>query len=269
MNVKSDHDNDIRIRSNDAIDLSLWELPEVSGNHVVALETRSKPDDQLSNLAAAELREVGLALQKETPADVVTVSEAESIREAAHQEGLLQGLVEGREQGYPEGYEKGLAEGREKGYQEALEQGKAEIDQAVASLGEMLQALHQPFAQQEQQLEQLIQGLVVKLASSVMDAELQTRSDIIQSSIRDALQQFPSGAGQLQLWVSPSDFEHVQPIAERLSFPLVVESDETVSPGSFRLQSSDSLIESDLKSEFDKLAEQLFSSLSVSEPPQT
>lgn len=269
MNVKSDHDNDMRIRSTDAVDLSLWELPEVSSNHVVALETRTKPDNQLSELPEAELREVGLALQKKPQDDVVTVSEAEEIREAAHQEGLLQGLVEGREQGYPEGYEKGLNEGREKGHQEAFDKGKAEIDQAVASLGEMLQALHQPLAQQEQQMEQVVQDLVLKLAASVIDAELNTRADIIQASIRDALQQFPSGAGQLQLWVAPSDFEHVQPIAERLSFPLLVEADEAVSPGSFRLQSSDSLVESDLTAEFDKLAKQLFNSLATPEPPRT
>ncbi|MCO4756752.1 MAG: hypothetical protein KC477_01950 [Oceanospirillaceae bacterium] len=263
---KNAPDGDVRIRSTDAVALTPWTLPEVSGDHLVALETKSHPKKKPS-LPEADLRDVGLALQREKPPkDIVTVSEAESIREAAHQDGLLQGLVEGREQGYPEGLEKGLVEGKERGYQDALTQGQAEINQAVANLAEMLQALHQPLAQQEQALESLVAGLVVKLSRAVIDVELNTRPEIIQNAIRDALQQLPQGGGALTIEVSPADLPHVEPIAGRLSFPVSVAADGSISPGSFRLHTSDSLIESDIQQQFQMLSEQLFASLTQQNP---
>lgn len=260
MSVKNARDGDVMIRSTDAMGLAPWTLPEVSSDHLVALETKSQPQKK-SPLPDADLRGVGLALQRERPKDIVTVSEAESIREAAHREGLLQGLVEGREKGYPEGLEKGLIEGQERGYQDALAQGQAEVEQTVVNLAQMVQAMHQPLAQQEQQLEGLLVGLVQQLSRAVIDLELSTRPEVIQNAIRDALQQLPQGGGELTIEVSPADLPHVEPIAGRLSFPVSVVADGSISPGSFRLQTSDSLIESDIQQQFKLLSEQLFSSL--------
>lgn len=264
MSGKQDS-GDIRIRSADAASLVTWSLPEVSGSHLVALETKKQPKKK-QPLSVNDLPSVGLALQPEKPKDVVTVAEAESIRAAAHEDGLLQGLVEGREQGYPEGLEKGLVEGREKGYQEALSQGQVEIEQIQANLAQMLTALQQPIAQQEQQLEGVLTGLVLKLASAVVDAELRTRPELIQSAIRDALQQLPQGGSALTIEVSPADHPHIEPIAGRLSFPVTVVAEGSISPGSFRLQTSDSLIESDIQQQFQALAEQLFGALTPQEP---
>lgn len=258
------YDNgEMRIRSADAADLVVWSLPEVSGSHLVALETKKQPEKKQA-LSVADLPSAGLVLQPEKPKkDVVTVAEAESIREAAYQEGLLQGLVEGRERGYPEGLEKGVAEGREKGCQEALAQGQAETEQIQARLAQMLEALQHPIAEQEQQLEGLLSGLVVKLARAVVDAELKTRPELIQSAIRDALQQLPQGGSALTIEVSPDDHPHIEPIASRLSFPVTVVAEGTISPGSFRLQTSDSLVESDIQQQFEILAEQLFGVLTA------
>lgn len=263
MNDSSDSDADVRIPSSKAAGLSLWELPEVTGEHIVALETKSAPDTPVVPQQTPEMPAVGLALQQSQPDDVVTVSEAESIRAAAHEEGLLQGLVEGREQGYPEGLEKGLTEGRERGYEEAKAEGQAEIQQATERLGQMLEQLQKPLSDQELMLETQLAGLVVKLASAVLDAELKTRPDLIQGAIRQALQQLPQGGGELELEVSADDLPHIEPIAERLTFPLNVKADAAISPGSFRLQSEDSLIEEDLQAQFASMASALFEDLQV------
>lgn len=264
MSGKQDN-GETRIRSSDAAKLVTWSLPEVSGSHLVALETKKQPKKK-QPLPVDQIPNVGLALQREKPKDVVTVAEAESIREAAHQEGLLQGLVEGREQGYPEGLEKGLMEGRDKGFQEALAQGQAEIEQIQANLAQMLDALQQPIAQQEQQLEALLTGLVVKLASAVVDAELATRPELIQTAIGEALQQLPQAGSALTIEVSPADHPHIEPVASRLSFPVTVVAEGSISPGSFRLQTSESLVESDIQQQFQLLAQQLFATLT---PPET
>lgn len=240
-----------------------WELPEVTGSHIVALERKREPESLTAALVNSKPAEVGLAMRPEVPeADVVTVSEAEEIREAAYQEGLLQGLVEGREKGHPEGLEKGLAEGRERGFQEAREQGQAEIDQAVANLAQMLQALEQPLAQQEAELEGLVSSLVIKLAKAVVDAELKTRPELIQNAVQQAIDQLPQGGGELKLTVSPADQAHLEVLPSHFSKPVSVVADAAVFPGSFQLQSSNSLVVSDVQAQFDDLAKQLFTSLS-------
>lgn len=259
--MKGDKKDIARIPASALGALASWELPEVSGQHVVALESRKKSAE--SALTDRHIREVGIALQrKEAKADVVTVSEAESIREAAYQDGLLQGLVEGRERGHREGFEKGLAEGRTRGHDEALVQGQARIDQTVANLAAMIQTLHTPIQDQDRRLGEVTRLLVEKLARTVIGAELATRPELLGQAISQALGQLPQG-GVLRVSVAPDDVEYVAALDALLPFQVDVVSDAALEPGSFRIKSSDTLVISDIQSHFEQVAAQLFTALTA------
>lgn len=259
--MKSDDTEVTRIPASEHPRVTPWLLPEVTGSHVVALETKRKKAPDTTPVPGPE--NAGLAVQPpKPPPDIVTVSQAEEIREAAYQDGLLQGLVEGREKGHVEGVEKGMAQGREAGHQQALQAGKAETDQMVMNLAKMIQSLEQPVAEQSRQIESLLSDLVLKLARAVVDAELKTRPELLQEALGKALVQLPQGAGDLKILVSPADYAQVESVGNLLSFPVSVIAEGSIVPGSFQIKSSNTLIVSDLESRFEHLAAQLFSSLS-------
>lgn len=260
--MKGDKKEIARIPASALGDLAAWDLPEVSGEHVVALESRKRHGG--SPLTERHIREVGIALQrKEAESDVVTVSEAEAIREAAYQDGLLQGLVEGRERGHREGMEKGLAEGQKRGYDEALKRGQSEIAQAVANLAAMVAELHEPVAGQDKHLAEIVKVLVEKLARTVVGAELRVRTDLLDEAIAEALTHLPQGDGVVRVTVAAEDAEHVAKLDALLPFQVDVVSDAAMAPGSFRIKSADTLISSDIQSHFEQVSAQLFSSLTA------
>ncbi|MGB0733201.1 MAG: FliH/SctL family protein, partial [Pontibacterium sp.] len=188
MAFKGDHETRTRISSQEAPAVSPWSLPKVTGEHVVAIE-RKKSLEKKSPLAQqSKVPDSALVTPPPPPPEsVVSLAEAESIREAAYQEGLLQGLSEGREKGYPEGVELGKEEGKKLGYEEAFKQGQAELEQSMANLALIMQDLQSPIAQQEQAYAESIRSLVIKLSQAVIQAELKAQPDVILAAVNTAL----------------------------------------------------------------------------------
>jgi flagellar assembly protein FliH len=243
-----------------------WNLPRVTGSHVVALERRKKTGQNTDSQLEPRQPRGGFVTPPppEPKKDVVTLAEAESIREAAYQEGLLQGLTEGREKGYPEGLEQGRSEGSQQGYDEAFKQGQNEIAQAQLNLANIISELQSPLEGQQADLEALVQALVIKLSKAVIKAELTTQPDVILAAVRTALENIPKSESSLQLKVSPADFPHLEAMLPQLGKPIDLKADGAISPGSFELKSPVTLAVSDLAAEFDDLAEQMFQYLTHS-----
>ncbi|MDO6691715.1 flagellar assembly protein FliH [Aliiglaciecola sp. 3_MG-2023] len=143
-----------------------------------------------------------------------TAEEIEQIRESAYKEGFEQGKKQGHEAGYAEGKELGLQEGKEQGLSEGLEQGLAEGKEQVESHIEVWQSLmeqlHQPVSQVEDELQSELIKLAVSLAKSVIRAEIQTNPEILFNALNEGLKALPIHESQYTIHMHPEDIELVK-----------------------------------------------------------
>ncbi|WP_027857837.1 FliH/SctL family protein [Marinobacterium jannaschii] len=245
-----------------------WALPDITGEHIVALHRKIEeippPEPEDSTIVIDE--------ELELEPERLTVADLDQIRDDAHQEGLEQGrqegLAKGHEEGvskgHAEGLEKGMAEGREQGHQEGLAQGQQEIAQAQALLQQLADQLAPVGDQVQAQLESLVLDLVLKISSTVLQHEVATRPELIQSTITKALEQLPPPVSRVQIKLNPADIEYVEPVKARHNFDIELQAEETVGRGSCQLTTANTLIESDIQAAFQQVVEQFSEQLEKS-----
>jgi len=165
-----------------------------------------------------------------------------------------------REEAYQAGFSQGEREGFAAGEQKAKEQAKQALDARLSSLQSLMQALFEPIAEQDQQIETLLLDLLQQLARAVIRRELQMDSSQILPLLREALSLLPIGANHLHLWVSGQDFQTVKAFRDHHNEHWRICEDPDLLPGGFRLESEhsriDGTIEARLEQAFAQLAEQ-------------
>jgi len=123
-----------------------------------------------------------------------------------------------------------------------------------------MQALFEPIAEQDQQIEAALLDLLQQLSKAVIRRELQMDSSQILPLLRKALSLLPIGANHLHLWVSGQDFETVKAFRDHHNEHWRICEDPDLLPGGFRLESEhsriDGTIEARLEQAFAQLAEQ-------------
>ena len=150
-----------------------------------------------------------------------TAEELENIRRDAYNAGLEQGLVEGRQQGEKQGYEQGLQQGLEEGRQQGEQQGRqqgfatgeakglakgqADIRQACEQLARVNEHLRASVIERDEQLPQVLSQMITGLCERILQHELSLTSEAIQSGLRDALRELPSGEKDIQVYLSHAD----------------------------------------------------------------
>lgn len=198
-----------------------------------------------------------------------TAEELENIRREAYNAGLEQGLIEGRQQGEQQGYElglqQGLEEGRQKGEQEGrqqgfatgeaegLAQGQQQIQQACEQLTRVNQHLQANVVERDQQLPDVLAGMISNLTEQLLGHELSVSQSAISGFLQDALREIPAGEKNIQVYLSASDLTHL----DKSGFDTEVlhfHSDPALQPGECRLQSSQTLVEYSVS---DALSQQL------------
>ena len=155
-----------------------------------------------------ERRDSQRALQREeqaapAPAEIVpqvvlpSVEEIEAMREAARQEGYLQGLQEGREQGYAEGRAQGYADGAEAGQIESA----AELENmrsVAATFGDAVAAADETIAAD-------VLELALRLARGMVRTAFEVRPDLIVPIVREAIGYLPVLQQPALLSLHPED----------------------------------------------------------------
>ncbi|MGS2720429.1 flagellar assembly protein FliH [Paraglaciecola aestuariivivens] len=179
-----------------------WDLPFVEDSH---LKDENKPTNALNRKSDWKYE------PPEEPEDIQppTAEDIEAIRAAAHAEGFAQGQQEGYDKGYAAGLEKGHQEGLEKGLEEGTSQGLAtgeeQIQQQISSWVALIDALQNPVAQVEQNLEKELVLLAVSLAKGVIRAEVKTNQDLIFQALREGLKALPIQEKHYQICLHPDD----------------------------------------------------------------
>lgn len=144
----------------------------------------------------------------------LTLEEIEAVRQAAYEDGfaegrdagLAQGLEEGRLQGLQEGHTEGLTQG----HAEGLAQGQEQIEQQIAHWQQLCSQLVQPLAQANAQVEQQLVWLALRLAKSLIRHEAHTSSDLLLTSLKEAIGLLPCAEEGITITLHPEDAELIR-----------------------------------------------------------
>ena len=114
-------------------------------------------------------------------------------------------LEELQEQAKREGYEQGRREGQEYGHREGLEEGRRAVQEKLVQLDGLIEALHRPFEQLDDQVEREIVTLVVNMVRQLVRREVRTDPGHIVGVVREALGVLPVSSRQVRVLLHPED----------------------------------------------------------------
>ena len=195
-------------QNNHTTDFEVWTLPNVENTFV--------DDDQKTN-ALGKKKAWRYEPPEETEiseAVALTAEEIDEIRQAAVDEGFNQGKEEGFAKGYDEGknkgHEEGLEKGHEKGLSQGLEEGKEKITALKGQWQALIEQLHQPLTEVEENIEAQLLELVVQLTEAVVLQEAKTNPEILIEAISTGIKALPSQEAQTQIYLNPEDIVLVE-----------------------------------------------------------
>ncbi len=241
------------ISAEDARDVKPWRLPYWTEPPAWEAE---KAEQEAAQQAAARQ---AVTDEQGEPLAFPTAEELENIRREAYNDGLEQGLVEGRQQGHKEGFEAGrtegydaaFAEGRQAGYDEGLQQGneagrlkaQADTNLVVTRLQRIAATLHSHLEQRDQQLPEVLAALVAGICSRVLDEELRDGAVNILQFVQRALAELPGGEKDIRVVIGPDDARHLQNSLELTGTEMHYRVDDKLPAGSCRVETEHSLVE--------------------------
>ena len=146
-------------------------------------------------------------------------------------------LESARQKGYDEGFERGHAEG------------VAKAQAITADIEQLLTAMVEPFAKQEETLfrEQCL--VISRIATAVIERELQLEPATIEQALSSALEVVKNEPQPLEIEINASDLERLETVAPDLlqGKSWRVETDDDLMPGGCRIKVGDSIIDASIE----------------------
>jgi flagellar assembly protein FliH len=191
-----------------------WHLPDVKDDSI-------KPDGKTSAMGRSvdwyygkKQREQEQAEQQEEEIKPLTAVEIEDIRQAAYDEGILQGHNDGFEKGHSEGLEKGHSEGLEKGKEEGIaagmEEGRVIIIDHAERWQQLTEQLNNPLFEINETVEKQLLELTVQLAEAVIGVEVKTSQTAIFNTLKESIDALPVSDSRCEISLNPADLELVK-----------------------------------------------------------
>ena len=200
-----------------------------------------------------------LVEEEEIDIEPLTAEQLEQIRQQAYNEGLQQGLVEGRQEGVKLGMEDGRAEGlklgqdegrklgfeagSEEGKNQAQQEGQQQTEHTVSQLQAAMAILDEQFGAQKAAMETLLPELVLMLAEAVVGEELDQGSAHIVALVNTALEALPLSHDQLSIEVHTLDLPHLEAAFEGGKFAQCLTASDALEVGGCRLLSEYSTVD--------------------------
>ena len=251
-----EEDDDFQASSED-IDIKPWDLPYWSGGPKETKKDTAKKEPEIEE-------DVEIV-------EPLTVEALEAIRNEGYEEGFLQGLNEGRDKGEKEGLAAGKVEGHKEGHKagqqegnrigfeagqaEGLTSGKDEISEAASNLAKLTQQLEQSLVEKDSALPQVLSQLIRTACETIIERELEDGDNHITKKVVAALEQLPSGAENIQIYVGTSDAVHLEHGLSNSGREMHFNIDDNLAAGSARITTKQSLIEFSLRERMDKVFE--------------
>jgi flagellar assembly protein FliH len=232
---KSGHHDSELIRASDLPAFDRWLLPSFDPPKPVEPEP---PVELEEEPLEAEVQVEEVPIEEIQP---ITLEELEAIRQDAYNEGFATGEKDG------------FHAGQLRARQEAETQLKARLER----LEQLMAQLMEPIADQDQQLEEALVGVVSHVCREVIQRELGSDSTQLGDILRAALRLLPLGAQNLRIHINPQDFELVKALRERHEEQWRILEDETLLPGGCRVETEHSLIDASVETRLSQALAQL------------
>ena len=253
----SDEDEEFQASSED-IEIKPWDLPYWSGGPAVKKKPALDEKDSEDEVEVVE---------------PITVEELETIRNEGYEEGFLQGLNEGREKGEKEGIATGKSEGHKEGHKqgtqegnrlgfeagqaEGLAAGKEEIALAASNLAKLTQQLEQSLVEKDSALPAVLSQLIKTACETIIGRELEQGDDQITQKVLMALEQLPSGAENIKIFVSSADSTFLEEGLKTAGCEMNYKVDASLETGSAKITTTQSLLEFSLQERMDVVFERI------------
>jgi flagellar assembly protein FliH len=169
----------------------------------------------------------------------MTAQQLQHIRDEAEREGREQGFKTGHDQGFAEGEKKGLKLGEQKAYKDV----KQTLDEQTERFRMLSEALLDPVAMQDGQLENIIVDMAVHLAKHLINQELSIDPTSLFHLVEQAVGSLPAGAQHIRIYLHTDDVELAHEAFEGSGRDWSFYVDKKLSRGGCRIESSQSLID--------------------------
>ena len=238
-----------RIPAEEVPDPKRWKLPYwTEPQHVIHVDEEEESDD--SDVLVEE---------EEIEVEPLTADQLEAIRQEAYNEGLEQGLIEGRQKGEKQGHDAGHAEGlvagkeegKKIGYDEGLAKGEkaalAEGEDKSAQLTSRIQSnmrhIEKSITEQRASLEKILPELVISLSEAVVSEELSQGSEHIVHLVNQVLDALPTDTQGLTIECNSLDLPFLEAAQENSDFEAKFKTIEGIQPGGCKVKSQFSSID--------------------------
>lgn len=228
--------------------MSLSNRPRFSATELESLRLWATPNFGEEYNTPQEIIEPEIIIEEEPPAPTLTVEEIEAIQKQAHAEGFALGKQEG--------YQAGFVEGSKKGYDENVHL----IEVRTTQLVSLLESLSQPFKLLDEQVEQALANLSVKIAKQILHREIELDSGQVTAAVKAAVAALPMASQKVTLYLHPEDAELVRfnlGLDETPSTWVIVE-DASITRGGCKVDTEVSHVDATIESRLDAVLETLF-----------
>lgn len=225
-----------RIAAEDVGEYRAWRVPLINDNGTVMPSAEKEARER----KAQDMKRQGESIEDvdmpgATPKKGMTAQEMQEIIEAAEKDGFAQG--------HQEGFDKGMAEGYEAGQQKGLMEMRQQLVTEQQRFQKLVQALLNPIAEQDNDLEKLLLDVICTLTESVVQRELIIDSSHIVTLVKTAVNALPVGSKNLRVCLNPDDLAAVETYAEEQQLNWQFVGDEQLAPGGCRIETSESRVD--------------------------
>lgn len=228
-----------------------WAFPLVSDSGRVLSSVEKEAREMRERLLRREQEKIETVEvpEEEQPAQIgMTAEEMQAIFDAAEKEGF--------EQGHKEGFAKGNAEGFEAGRQQGLKEMRAQLVAEQQRFQALTNALLNPVAAQDDDLELMLLDIICTLTQSVVQREVQTDSSEILLLVRTAVNALPVGSKNIRVCLNPDDLAAVETYAAEQQLDWKFLGDTGLLPGGCRIETPDSRVDFSVSSRLQTVLEQ-------------
>ena len=225
-----------RIAAEDVGEYRAWRVPLINDNGTVMPSAEKEARERKAQAMKRQGESIeDVDMPGATPKKGMTAQEMQEIIEAAEKDGFAQG--------HQEGFDKGMAEGYEAGQQKGLMEMRQQLVTEQQRFQKLVQALLDPIAEQDNDLEKLLLDVICTLTESVVQRELIIDSSHIVTLVRTAVNALPVGSKNLRVCLNPDDLAAVETYAEEQQLNWQFGGDEQLAPGGCRVETSESRVD--------------------------
>lgn len=225
-----------RIAAEEIESCTPWQLPIIEDGGLVVSTAEKEERERQEALRRAEqetIEDIELT-EAPLPQTGISAQEMQEIFDAAEKDGFAQG--------HQAGFAKGEQEGLEAGRQQGLAEMRGQLQAEQQRFQQIAEALLQPLANQDSELESMLVDMVCSLTRAVVQRELQTTPADILSLTQQAVDALPAGNKELRILVNPDDHQPLQDYAQQSQLDWSAIADSRVSPGGCIVETRDSRV---------------------------